>query len=230
MPIITRAPEFNTLAATITALKSLKPRHTLERDLASAQRAEHFFTPSFRKDHEYSSLLHATHGPQIEDGMYVCCCGADNTIVHFTGPHPFKHLNCRVCNHTFCNACTSSEILTPIHAAKLHPYAAHLATTNHLGQICADCGLSHRAIDRSLQCPCGSTASADWILFAILSPDKYKYDPNAAFVHLKLGRATNAVEQMAGREVQQLRYFDVPVKVETTCTLKRRGAIRRKVV
>jgi hypothetical protein len=63
-----------------------------------------------------------------------------------------------------------------------------------------------------------------------LSPDKYQYDPNAAYVHLKLGRATKAVEQMAGKEVQQPRHFDVPVKVETMCTLKRRGAIRRKVV
>jgi hypothetical protein len=223
------APTFKTLAATIVSLKPTKPCQTLSKDMATTQHAELPLRPNFREDHKHSNLLNATHGPEIEDGMHICCCGAENSIVHFTGAHPFKFLNCRVCNHTYCNKCISSEILTQIKVTKLPAFQATLTTASHLGQICADCGLTHRGVDKHVRCPCGTQSDADWITFAILSPDKYKYDPNAAFVRLKLGRATTAVEHLTQKSVpQQLKCFDVPAQVAPTCELKRWGAIRRK--
>jgi hypothetical protein len=64
----------------------------------------------------------------------------------------------------------------------------------------------------------------------MLSGDKYKYDPNAAFVKLKLGRAMTAVEERTQKSAPQPKYFDMPVQVAATCGLKRRGALRRKNV
>jgi hypothetical protein len=226
----TMAPTFETLAAAIVSFKPSKPRQTLDRTLASARRAELPLDPNFREGHKYENLLNVTHGPQIEDVIYICCCGAKNTISHFTGAHPFKFLKCRVCDQTFCNNCVSSEILTLIKVPSLPAFQATLTTASHLGQICADCGLTHRSVDKNVRCPCETQSNANWITFAILSGDKYKYDPNAAFVKLKLGRAMTAVEQRTQKSAPQPKCFDMPAQVAATCGLKRRGAIRRKNV
>jgi hypothetical protein len=173
--------KFSTLSVVVTAFKSTKkPVQTLEQELDSAQRAEQPINKHLRESHGYSSLIEATHGEEAEDGMFVCCCGAENDIVHFMGTYPFKYMNCRIYDHTFCNKCTSSEVLTPIQAAMLPPCLATPSMANNLGQICAACGLTHRAtlssdgmVDKNVRCHCGSQSDNTWIMFGTLSPDKY---------------------------------------------------------
>jgi hypothetical protein len=227
--------KFSTLVATMTVLKSAaKPHRTLEQELDSAQRAELPSAQNLRKKHEYGNLLQASHGNEIEDGVFICCCGAENKIVHFVGAHPFKFINCRVCNHTFCSKCNSSEVLTPIKAVMLPPCQATPSMVSNLGQICADCGLTHRVtltprglINENVLCHCGSRFDETWIMFGILSPDKYRYDPNAAYVKLKAGRAAQAAQDLLSIPLPQAEYFNVLVR---PCTLKRSNAVHRRAM
>ncbi|KAF1920117.1 hypothetical protein BDU57DRAFT_403708, partial [Ampelomyces quisqualis] len=143
--------------------------------------------------HDYARILQATHGNEMEDGVFSCCCGAENPLIHYRGSHPFRTLRCRRCHHIFCSACTATQVLTPLPGFQISVGRVKPSTAAHCGQICSSCGLTHRAtrkfngsISLPSTCLCGATSSREWLLFGIGSPDRYRYDPNAAFVQMKV--------------------------------------------
>ena len=185
-----------------TPTKSPSPCYSsqrLEKVLASARRAE--APPDKRNHQEYARLIHATHGNDIADGIFVCCCGAENDLVHFQGDYSLKHVKCRACNYTYCKKCTSSEILEPINVAclALNSTRQHSSLKGRIERICPDCGLTHRdgSVNLATTCPCGARPSIDWVSLYIGTTNNYRHDPNAAAVHLKIGRAMRTVERLA---------------------------------
>ncbi|KAF2876076.1 hypothetical protein BDV95DRAFT_664362 [Massariosphaeria phaeospora] len=162
----------------------------LEKNLQKAQRAEPR-TPYLEYAGAEFPHLQAAGAPQtMADGLWICACKHENKLVHYTGPHPFKYVRCDACDRPINKPAAASEIFTPLrhdlaalfdfNSRKLVPY----------GQVCRGCGLTHRAkvtkageIEFDGQvCACGEVADATWVRFAIGSPVRYRFDPEAAYV------------------------------------------------
>jgi hypothetical protein len=202
---------FRAVSHSVRATRALVPSRTksmrrVEKDLASAPRAELPQDPILWNDHEYPQLQEATLGRDVGDGCHLCClCGTETGLVHFEGAHPLKRVVCRRCDHPYCKNCDSSEIMTQVPQAYLllqgQKSGEHSA---NVGQVCPDCGLTHRTTLRkdgvmnlSVRCPCGATSSDAWPAFYICPPDRYRFDPNAAAVELRVRRATKKVAAMS---------------------------------
>ncbi|KAH7401974.1 hypothetical protein DE146DRAFT_787713 [Phaeosphaeria sp. MPI-PUGE-AT-0046c] len=204
---------FSRIAASFIAAQKLAKARDVKDYLDRANRAEAPLDPELRKNHPYSKLLWMTHGEWMEDGEYLCSCGAENKLHHFEGRYPFKYLRCDVCNRIFDAECISSEILTPIPRSCIPSRGVTKNLAHGMGQFCPQCGLTHRVelIDFTsipslhVYCQCGSRSTPDWFTFFINSPDTYRYDPNAAHVRLKEEWASKATEKVLGKQVPLLR-------------------------
>jgi hypothetical protein len=240
MPSMFTAITSSILAFRAAATNVSKSSRRLEKDLASAERAQQPPDVKFWNNHEYQQLMHNTFGKHVVDGIHICChCGAENDIIHFKGDHPFKHLTCHECDHTYCHKCTSSEILTHINPAYLLFQGQSVVQHSHrIGQICSNCGLTHRTILRKddtisldVKCACGTRSNEKWVAFVICSPDRFRWDPNAAAVQLKIRRAVRNVEQLARPEPVPVLKASHPFleqickPVEISCELRRQNAV-----
>ena len=155
-------------------------------------------------------LLHDSSG----DGLWKCCNGHEQELVHWSGPHPFKHLSCIRCDHILCVHCCTTSILGVVHANTdgLIPLPSSDERANHLihyGQVCPTCGLSHRAQLRvntkapgahasaisfhDVLCPCGCLSDKRWMQFKIGSVAEYRRDPLGASAELTRMRAERSV-------------------------------------
>jgi hypothetical protein len=178
----------------------------VEKDLASAPRAELPQDPILWNDHEYPRLQEATLGRDVGDGCHLCClCGTENGLVHFGGDYPLKHVVCRMCNHVYCKDCDSSEIMTQVPQAYLLLQGQKSAEHNNsVGQVCPNCGLTHRttlrkdgSMNLGVCCPCGASSGDSWVAFYICPPDRFRFDPNAAAVELRVRRTSKKVAEMS---------------------------------
>lgn len=132
----------------VTARKLAKARDVdeyLNGYLKVVDRAELPVDPELRKDHKYRALLETTHGKWMEDGAYICSCGEENQIFHYQGKHPLRRLQCGACDRVFNDdECFASEILTPIKRANIPTSGLNEYHVYCMGQMCPQCGLTHR--------------------------------------------------------------------------------------
>ncbi|KAH3916083.1 hypothetical protein HBI56_038200 [Parastagonospora nodorum] len=142
--------------------------------------------------HNYRHIMQMTYGDNMQDGMWICCCGAENHITHVTGPHPPQHLTCAKCEHVFCKSCIASPILVPITlkmVALMRILPSYEAQRLRVGQVCEKCGFTHRATGDDVKfvpyCACGAHRKEDWVVFAICSPQGYHFDPIVTSVQIK---------------------------------------------
>ncbi|KAH6612552.1 hypothetical protein C7974DRAFT_323133, partial [Boeremia exigua] len=115
---------------------------TVEQRPGHSQPADKARTPSTIPhsdgvDHDRLCLID-TH----VDGLWLCCCGAENELVHWTGLHPFKYLKCEKCGHVLCGNCETTHILT---LWEQDPRVVVHGSELRMAQVCPSCGLSHRA-------------------------------------------------------------------------------------
>src|SRR5690242_2613977 len=167
---------------------------TVRQQLNCAQPAESARTPgvgpySGGADYYY---LHSMK-PQ-SDGLWLCCCGADNELIHWTGPHPFKRLKCEKCENVLCRNCDTAQILTPCDEN------AKVASDHNglrLAQVCPSCGPSHRACDfrgstwdwaSTKACYCGERPHSNWLQYTMKAPGMYKVDPTKVAQDMKIAR------------------------------------------
>jgi hypothetical protein len=181
--------------------------------------------PSLRRDSYFASagvaelestrLVTQVHG----HGIFVCCCGHDNTLVHYEGKHPFGKLECGKCKHILCKRCQTTAIATPLtetdHARIAKMDLTKLrAIVDDLFQICPHCGLSFKAQIRcpdhrgerfcwvpvashshSELCSCQASAKPDWLKFVIGDPTAYRSDAAKALDDLKNIRIEKGLEK-----------------------------------
>ncbi|KAF1845973.1 uncharacterized protein K460DRAFT_250894, partial [Cucurbitaria berberidis CBS 394.84] len=136
------------------------------------------------------------------DGIWVCCCGHENPLVHYQGAFPFKYLKCGRCDRILCPNCRTSEILTPIQSITTEVLEDRFnkpADEVRYCRVCRACGLTHRAaidggqIDFShAPCPCGKVGTEDGSYFHIGEVDAWRRDPPARAVELSLARTMAA--------------------------------------
>ncbi|KAJ8116916.1 hypothetical protein OPT61_g1765 [Boeremia exigua] len=124
------------------------------------------------------------------DGLWLCCCGAENQLVHWTGPYPFKYLECEKCEHILCGDCETTQILTPW----TKDSRTILGDSGpRLTQVCPSCGLSHRAVIAndtckwvpSKRCHCGQLTDATWLRYTMKNPGEYPSNPKRVTRSLK---------------------------------------------
>jgi hypothetical protein len=180
------------------------PQQTLQTRLEDAKRAEKDWRTStyFEVGVEYPHL-HSLCDSQI-DGLWVCHCGHENQLIHYTGDHPFKILTCGRCDHTFCDQCQTSEILTriPTNPTEVYNERFHIHSEMPYCIVCETCGLSHRAkmmggcIDFSIdRCACGNPVEGDKFGYFIGSVYEYRKDPEGTAVMLSLRRHHTAASE-----------------------------------
>jgi hypothetical protein len=202
---------FGAVSNSVRAARALVPSRTksvrrTDRDMASTERAEPPPDPIIWNGHDYPNLQQATLGKDVPDGIHLCClCTTETDLVHFEGAHPLKRVECRGCGHKYCKDCSSTEIMTQIPQAYLLLQGQKSAEHNNsVGQVCPSCSLTHRAtlkrdgtMNLDLRCPCGVESDDSWIPFYICSPNRFRFDPNAAAVELLIRRTNKKVAEMS---------------------------------
>jgi hypothetical protein len=157
-------------------------------------------------------------GPDIFDGVWICCRGHENTLVHLTGPHPFKHLKCRFCEHVICPKDSTSEILTPISSMTMEPFQGRFTAQKKAPEypwlsrepryclVCRSCGLTHRGTIvssriefRTAPCVCGQEPDEEGMYFFIGSGEEYRRDPQGKTVEVTLNRRFIALDRIQER-------------------------------
>ncbi|CAO2649028.1 Nn.00g099770.m01.CDS01 [Neocucurbitaria sp. VM-36] len=144
------------------------------------------------------------------DGLWVCCCGHENRLVHYRGAFPFKYLNCGRCDHILCPDCRTTEILTPVRAkimlVEVEQQSHQQNEEVRFCRLCRSCGLSHRAsMDgchvnfRDVTCPCGKPAITDGSYFYIGDVDAWRCDPAGRAVEMNLERQLAASERAVAK-------------------------------
>lgn len=132
-------------------------------------------------------------------------------LIHWKGSHPFKRLQCYLCDHILCRECCTTEVLKVLDFDQVRPMEYHeMSGVVAYGQICPNCGLSHRA--RILEtkiystptkrqqnitfsgvlCVCGRLADNTWLRFWIGPIYQYRCNPHGAFAVLSRQRADKA--------------------------------------
>ena len=177
---------------------------TMQQQLDYAQPAESARTPMVSSEGAGADYDYLRAMKVHDDGLWLCCCGFENKLVHWTGPFPFKHLKCGECEHVLCDNCETTEILTP-----WNPKMGVIPDANGLRllQVCPSCGLSHRAVvyedhnGKHLEwvpkashsyaetCHYGHLAGFKWLQYAIRSPGIYQLSHKAATRELKEKRS-----------------------------------------
>ncbi|KAF1929882.1 uncharacterized protein M421DRAFT_132042 [Didymella exigua CBS 183.55] len=163
---------------------------------------------------EYTHPATDAHG----HGIWVCCCGHDNTLVHRAGAHPFCKLACGKCAHILCQHCLTSAIVTPLSDARRAAMAALelpklRGIVETLFQVCPHCGLSFQAQmcapdhsgerlvwapivshSHSELCACGAAAKAEWLKFVVGDAMAYCLHPAWALHALKNTRVEEGLQ------------------------------------
>ncbi|KAH7391830.1 hypothetical protein BKA66DRAFT_439621 [Pyrenochaeta sp. MPI-SDFR-AT-0127] len=161
------------------------------------------------------------------DGLWTCCRGHE-------GPHPFKRLKCFLCEHVLCGRCCTTEVLTLLNfgRALLNEYSEISGLVSY-GQICPNCGLSHRAqivdvkVDSAsterqrtvtfsdLLCVCGRLSDNTWLHFWIGPIYEYRRRPHEAFAILSCQRAETAIRRRREGSEDCDRRMSLPVSSST---------------
>lgn len=146
------------------ARKALKPKKdnaekTLVQTLDSTERVNP--PHRFSVDSDYTDYTERGRGfhrllDQIDgDGLWKCCRGHEQELIHWNGSHPFKRLKCNRCEHILCRQCQSTAILTCLEGyTVLQNEYREVSGLVSYGSICPTCGLTHRA--RSVQTDFGT--------------------------------------------------------------------------
>jgi hypothetical protein len=131
-------------------------------------------------------------GDKQADGLWVCHCRHENKLIHYAGPHPFKHLRCGKCEHIMCEFCPTSAIMTPLKQVTAN--TLKLPDSQPMfAWVCQHCGLSHRATasECATHCACGYSLKDCSRGYHIGSIVGYRRDPEGTAVTLSLqGRHT----------------------------------------
>ncbi|CAG5175525.1 uncharacterized protein ALTATR162_LOCUS10621 [Alternaria atra] len=179
---------------------SNKPKSAahLEKDLSKAVRAEGPPDENLWYGQENRNITHRNHGADVADGVFFCYkCNTENRMIHYRGDHPFKRLVCRVCDRVYSKGCATSNILQVGVTKPSQQPSREL----RIGQLCPDCGLTHRAVTRDgmvsfdTTCVCGNVADESWIRFSIGSAMDHRCDPINFPTELNLGHKTKVIEQ-----------------------------------
>ncbi|KAF2034780.1 hypothetical protein EK21DRAFT_85336 [Setomelanomma holmii] len=200
--------------------------HRPEQDFASGRRAEAPPEHDFWATHDEPNFMHSMYSLDVANGVWICCCRAENDLVHWHGPNPFKKRRCRECDHIFCKKkCASSEVLNPLNEEMSRD---DCRLVNHqspyAGRMCPECGQTHRATGKLRSCSCGAWPNEDWVTFLMGSPDKYRFNPSAAALKLRHERKMQAVERLTRHQQVELSPVEPP-----PCQLRRHNAVRRAV-
>lgn len=131
------------------------------------------------------------------DALWYCCAGHENTVVYFTGPHPFKYMCCYRCEHKICQRChtTASGLIETLPGG----HRSYRATDKDIREeratrwcmVCPRCALSYRAAKRwpSLHlpaaCHCGHAFGPNWAQFLIGSVHQIRRNPHHVSVLAK---------------------------------------------
>ncbi|KAF1829758.1 hypothetical protein BDW02DRAFT_135029 [Decorospora gaudefroyi] len=145
------------------------------------------------------------------DGVWSCCHGHENRLIHYRGLYPFKYLKCHACDHILCSGDRTSEILTPLTSIIMEPFEKRFGTQEALEEarycrLCHSCGLTHRGIvvdsriKFSTPCVCGQSSTAGDICFFIGTVDESRKDPEIRIVDLRLERVLAASQRYIGRQ------------------------------
>ncbi|KAF2876082.1 hypothetical protein BDV95DRAFT_614839 [Massariosphaeria phaeospora] len=150
------------------------------------------------------------------DGIWLCRCGHENILTHWTGPHPFKFLRCGNCDRVIDAKSLASDILKPVKPfTRMYSIARRpIPETMAFGMACPDCGLTHRGrvqtcwssvtrevgyvvCLRDTVCVCGRAADSKWLQFRIGDAETYRMDPHGTAVDLKM-RLLGVASPVAG--------------------------------
>ncbi|KAF1845796.1 uncharacterized protein K460DRAFT_115288 [Cucurbitaria berberidis CBS 394.84] len=214
---------------TAFARKALKINKNAEKSLArkldAADRAHPPPRFSIEGDYEYidytetsRDYLHHLLDKIDGDGLWKCCRGHEQELIHWKGEHPFKRLRCNTCEHILCHRCESTTVLTRMEGDTVLPYEYHeVSGPISYGQICSNCGLTHRArgvqitVDTAANervsnmtfanvvCVCGHRADNTWLHFWIGPIYEYRRNPHDAFASLSRQRAESSVRRQQER-------------------------------
>jgi hypothetical protein len=140
------------------------------------------------------------------DGLWKCCHGHEQELIHWSGAHPFKHLTCNRCDHILCEQCCTTDVIVVVQAEQdgTLPLFLPVGDVIHFGQVCPFCGLSHRAVlaensstlsFNNVECECtfGYSSYNSWLKFRIGSIEGYRRNPHDAFAELSWQRAEKSV-------------------------------------
>ncbi|KAF1942712.1 hypothetical protein EJ02DRAFT_488279 [Clathrospora elynae] len=149
----------------------------------------------------------ATCQSDPRDGLWLCCCSRENSLTHYQGRYPFKHLQCVMCSHVMCPSCMTTEILTPIKNPDMEVFEERFKQSKKGGRycrLCRACGLTHRQVFNSdlfdsskTLCPCGQPAIEEGSFFHIGSVDEWRSEPEVLGAAMSLGRRLAAAEQIS---------------------------------
>ena len=187
----------NTIRLLLRIANKPKSAVRLEKDLREARRAEGIPDDSLWYDQETPNITRRNHGMNVADGAFLCKCGTENTLIHFRGAHPFKHLTCRACGLVFSKRFACSDILQ----IGVKDLSRHPNGELRIGQLCPGCGLTHRAfmkngtVSLDTMCVCGSLADESWLHFSIGSPMDYWRNPVTFPQELKIDHTLKLIEK-----------------------------------
>jgi hypothetical protein len=212
-------PNFS-ISSVAKALTAFLPRphpkpqvDQLQKLLDAAKPAEFSYRPPCGLDHAIPA-----------DGLWFCCKGHENQLVHCTGAHPFKYIKCRFCDHIICRNDASSEILTRISSLAMESFQerfnAQKTAPHHLFYppetrsclVCRSCGLTHRGTIvhsriefRTTPCVCGQETEEDDLYFFIGSNAEYRRNPNDKAVDVKLRRTFAELKRATADSIDNYR-------------------------
>lgn len=190
------------------------PALSLAERLKAAQPAESPLRPSFHP-HDGPELPYLTYAVTQADGVWVCCCGHENQLVHFAGAFPFKYLACGECDRVLCGECGTSGVLTPLVGVVYTTEIGAPGEEIRVCSVCSACGLSHRSVGHGgtvsppEKCCCGNEDSDKWLQYRIGSVWGFRRDPVKAAHDVKhelTARKAEKVEKSRARK--QLRTLD----------------------
>lgn len=142
---------------TAFARKAFKPKKSAEKSLtrklhtvervhpAPRFSCEGEYTDYTERGRDYLYLRHILD--EINgDGLWKCCRGHEQELIHWKGSHPFKRLRCNSCDHILCPHCETTTVLTCLEGGRVLPDKCHgVSGLVSYGQLCPSCGLTHRA-------------------------------------------------------------------------------------
>lgn len=189
----------------------------LQRVLDSALPAEHTWHKSDFWSAGAEESAYTCLAPQSSDGLWLCCCGRENSLIHYQGQSPFKHLKCSRCNHNLCASCSTTDILTLISPQWVDLDAERSSKASgkpvRYCSVCTGCGLSHRATFDGTHltyheafCPCGKarTQSRHYLMGTV---NGWRKDPSGQAITLRLDRTMAASERIRAESKRKYQEF-----------------------
>jgi hypothetical protein len=148
---------------------------------------------------EVAAEIAANSSPEYEnlavldktDGVWVCCCGNETPLVHYSGKFPFKHLTCGKCEKAICEKCLTTGILELQRGPLEIGEVVRRGWEVRICYSCAACGLTHRGVvyhEQMIapdQCCCGDVCGPGWLMYRIGPPEVYWHNPAKAAHRVK---------------------------------------------